>query len=370
MLENYEIDDKYIKELIKKNGYKIKKYEGIKLKDLSDKELMFCTIVFKHVYTLLSILYFPSKTELNRYIEEYLKPLNKEVFRRLGESKKNHPNRYYSGKLVSKGDEESIFYMRKDIEDNTKGLALPGENEIRNKKYNIKEQAKSKNAYPVMNKDHNSDNKTGYDTIALFEQLYYQSSHNFWKPIIDSFEDSALSVLGNNGDINNIMHDVRMDFLTVKENESRENYGKTQSKYKDYDNKLKEEKEYLEQGKEVPEELRNYLEYHHNYKTRTIGYDSLDYDEINKYISNREDKREIIKLLEQWTDKQPKQAILARKTVDYIVKSLNTYMDEAELKTIFRVTNIAESLGTEHKEIRRIFKKIKEDTPSLKDLLV
>ncbi len=74
--------------------------------------------------------------------------------------------------------------------------------------------------------------------------------------------------------------------------------------------------------------------------------------------------------MEQWTDEQHKQAKLARKTVNYIVKNLNKDMDEDELKAIFRVTTIAESLGTERKEIRRIYNKIIEDNPSLKDLSV
>jgi len=176
------------------------------------------------------------------------------------------------------------------------------------------------------------------------------------------------------------MHDVRMDFLTVKENESRENYGKTQSEYREYGKKRKEEKEYVEQRKEVPEELKNYLEYHHNYKTHPIISTGNDSNEIiqeyntdlENYVNdhNREEKREIIKLLEQWTDEQPQQAKLARKTVNYIVKNLNKDMDEDELKAIFRVTTIAESLGTERKEIRRIYNKIIEDNPSLKDLSV
>jgi len=264
---------------------------------------------------------------------------------------------------------------------------LLGEEKVKYKKYDISISKQKLKSQPVRKDEVIGSSSGSYDTIAQLEALYFYNALSTWSPIINDFESSLLAILGNNEDVNNIWNKEREDFLTVIEKDSREQYGKTQSEYKKYGKKLKEKKEYLEQKEEVPEELRNYLEYHHNYKTHTIIHTDihtehyeLDKNEIivecnidfENYVNeyNREGKREIVKLLEQWSGKQPKQAELARKTVDYIVRNLNKDMDEDEIKTIFRVTTIAESLGTEHKEIRSIFNKLKEDTPSLKDLLV
>jgi len=371
------IDDAHIHKLIKRKNKKIREYyKDIPIKDLSNIQLAACKEEFKHMGILLSILYFPSKTEVQRYSQQYLWPLQKEFYDRQRESKKKHPNRYYSGKLISKGDEESRFYMRKDINENTRGLVLPGDDiekddNVKWVKYHIKEQAKI--AEPIKKIEPGSKVKTGYDTTQEFETLYYESSSRFWNPIINDYKQSVLAILGGDMNINNIIHDVRKNFMHVREGEYRELYSKTRSQFREYKKVLSLEKKFRKAGGlEPPEELKYFLEHNVNYKT------PIDENKVCSNVSTDDGIRELdepreraclIKELTKWDEVQPKQAHGARKVVEYIQTKLESMeypnpriCDEDEDK-MFTVTTVAESTGVDPGQVRKIYNKMKTDIP-------
>lgn len=204
----------------------------------------------------------------------------------------------------------------------------------------------------------------------------------------DSIEDSILAAARGGADY--LPDDLAFDLLNLRESHKVEYALVIRDKLRDKEKEIIALRELVNQKKEKPEKLEKAVRKYNNFFRRDVSLnDSENEDQFDEnkgvdFESNimieyfirdtdahsikENTKRKLCLELINWEKKQPKQSHLKRNVVEYIIRYLNNPPEDNE--NIFKVTYVADALGTDPKEIRRIFNEMSESIPSLKELIL
>lgn len=221
---------------------------------------------------------------------------------------------------LSFGSQEVADYLKKVIENTTRGLYLPNEERA---------------AYQKI------ESKT--ETEITLNEFMDDCIWEAWQKVLkkNTFEEA---LLGESDDVMYIPNAVLQDFKSKLKTESKKIHPKENISITN--NQLDDQ----------PRE--------HHISNEMVEYYIKDPDEES---IKREVKKHITNELQNWADVQPEQSRLARQVVEYIIVKLNDPpMDSDE---VFNRTKMAKSLNTDKKSILRVFNKIKKDLPILKALI-
>lgn len=97
-----------------------------------------------------------------------------------------------------------------------------------------------------------------------------------------------------------------------------------------------------------------------------VEYLSIDSDAPDEKTLKEDSREKICIELRNWGNSQPRNAHLAKNLVEYVIREIDNPSEDSE--EVLKITKMADALGCDKKEIRRILKKIKVDLPILRNL--
>ncbi len=230
--------------------------------------------------------------------------------------------------------------------------------------------------------------KTIKEDVTLF--LLKAVNEAFWdnnKNVPLNLKEGFIKAVFGDYEMRFVPYKVALDLWGAQEASLAKKTGVPIQTLRNHKKKIKELIELVNEGKEPPEKLEQaFKEYAELFKKEIsiVHTDQKDFDGVptDKMVSNEEKVEYFIKnpeenalfvetreklcgALQDWADMQPGQAHLAREVVEYVVRAIKD--PDPDVDEVFKVTKIAKALNVDKKNIRRVFNKMKEGIPLLKD---
>ncbi len=215
---------------------------------------------------------------------------------------------------------------------------------------------------------------------------------------IDSVKELQFRLEDPNEDLRNLYNAIRRDCINKTESHLAKENGITRDEWREYREKEKLMEQLEMKGENPSVELRRrYEELNqkriHRIKANVVTTELQDFEDtltemelsnevVDYFVNNPEEtaraiqrRKKICNALQEWVDRQPKQAHLANEVVEYIIRTVTEPTFDSE--EAFKVTKIAEALNsrrktkrkTTRKEVRSVLDKIKEEVSFLECLL-